>query len=175
MQIQITACTQTDCQMLTEIAMSAKAFWGYSEAFMDAVFIELSVTPTKLASPSSMYFKATLEDQLCGFYCIELHDQNSAELDALFVSPDWIGRGIGKQLFQHACELLGSRNITRLFVQSDPNALGFYQKTGCRLLAEKSSGSIPGRMLPWLVYEMTRNKPAMQDYSIESTNNSVLK
>ena len=49
-------------------------------------------------------------------------------LEMLFVSPDYRGRGIGKQLLQHGIEGYG---VTELTVnEQNPQAIGFYEHMG---------------------------------------------
>ena len=52
------------------------------------------------------------------------------------MSAEHIGRGVGKQLFQHA--LIRSRESRYKIIQleSDPNARGFYEKMGMRKISE---------------------------------------
>ena len=48
------------------------------------------------------------------------------------------------QLEAHAREA----GAERIVLDSDPHAVGFYERMGCRVIGEAPSGSIPGRMLP---------------------------
>jgi len=50
------------------------------------------------------------------------------KLEALFVHPDWIGRGIGRRLVRHAID---ERAVTTVDVnEQNPRALGFYRQMG---------------------------------------------
>ena len=49
-------------------------------------------------------------------------------LEMLFVSPDYRGRGIGKQLLQHGIEGYGVTEFT--VNEQNPQAIGFYEHMG---------------------------------------------
>jgi hypothetical protein len=53
--------------------------------------------------------------------------------------------------------LVKARNGSQLRVQSDPHAESFHLRMGCRKVGELESSSIPGRMLPLLVYDIESN------------------
>ncbi len=71
----------------------------------------------------------------------------SVSLAFLFVSPKFIQQGFGKQLIAHAIDYSRRNKYDLLKVLSDPNAVGFYKKYGCKVISQKQS-SIPGRFLP---------------------------
>ena len=82
---------------------------------------------------------------------------NIVELEALFVEPNCIGSGlrIGSKLFQHAIDYSrDTLSAQTMIVQSDPYAEEFYIKQGCVHVGTKESGSIPGRYLPLLHYQI---------------------
>ncbi|MCB1417324.1 MAG: GNAT family N-acetyltransferase, partial [Nitratireductor sp.] len=77
-------------------------------------------------------------------------DGDTADLKALFVDPQFIGKGIGGALWRDVLENVENAGVARLLCQSDPNAESFYLKMGMTRIGETPSGSIPGRMLPLL-------------------------
>jgi GNAT superfamily N-acetyltransferase len=139
-----------DVARLTEIAIAAKAHWGYSAAFMAACRAELTVSVADLAALSV----AVLEtDRPIGFYALEWRSDGTAELDALFVEPAFIGQGFGRLLISAAAAAARARGVETLVIQADPNAAAFYEAIGARRVGERESASIPGRQLP--LYEWT--------------------
>jgi hypothetical protein len=54
-------------------------------------------------------------------------------------------------LWAHLEDAARAAGATRLEVDSDPHAEGFYRAMGMHRAGEAPSGSIPGRMLPHLV------------------------
>ena len=141
-----------DAAVLTALALRSKAYWGYPADFMSACEVELRVTAEKINSPRMAYYVAMHGDNAAGFAALEFVSGPTAELEALFIEPDLIGRGFGRELMQFAIRVAESQGIKRLLIQSDPRAEDFYLAAGARPVGERESGSIPGRMLP--LYEL---------------------
>jgi GNAT superfamily N-acetyltransferase len=79
------------------------------------------------------------------------NDENTYELDHLWVLPEYIGQGIGKQLFNHAIERCKILNISILKIESDPNAQAFYEKMGAKKIGESHSDLFSeNRVLPMM-------------------------
>ncbi len=131
---------------LTQIVLSAKAYWGYPEHWMEIWTPQLTFTPKYFEENES--WVAEDENKQIGFYTLQ--DKNEiAWLDNLWVLPEFIGKGIGKQLFLHALELASQRGYKILQLEADPNARGFYEKMGMVKIGERQS-EVDGqpRMLP---------------------------
>lgn len=141
-----------DARQLTELALAAKRYWGYSEAFMQSCAAELHQTPEKIKDPRFTYRVALFEQSIVGFFCIEAMSDDEAELEALFLSPRYIGMGFGRECWQALLLLASHQRITRLSIASDPNALPFYLKMGAKEIGEIPSESIQNRVLPQLEY-----------------------
>ncbi len=139
----------TEAGPLSELALRSKGHWGYDEAFLAACAAELTLRPEDLA-PQRVTV-GEIDGRLVGFYAIA-GSAPDAELAALFVEPDLIGRGCGKALWNHAVDTARTEGIERLTIAADPGALPFYQAMGAAVVGSAPSGSVPGRRLPLLVY-----------------------
>lgn len=143
-----------DAQKLSELALRSKAVWGYSEEFLEACRAELRVAPTDISHADwpciVAISKNPLEQRLIGFYLLRTTSALVAELDALFVEPGSLGQGMGRRLLEHALNVLRVHRFKSLEIQSDPGAVGFYERMGAHLEGERPSGSIIGRSLPFL-------------------------
>lgn len=127
--------------------MASKAVWGYSREFLQACRAELSVTPEELNGLDAHYFVAEDGEGLAGYYAL-VQAEEGLELDALFIAPDRLRRGLGKALLRHAEATalgLGARSI---IIQGDPHAEGFYLSAGAARIGERPSASVSGRNLP---------------------------
>lgn len=113
---------------------------------------ELKVTPTAIKSAQNRYFVAEQDEDILGFACLIIEAGQQSELEALFVDPQYMRRGIGLALWHAVIEFAVQTGIKRIEIQSDPHALPFYEAVGCQLIGEKVSQSIPERSLPLLEY-----------------------
>lgn len=136
---------------INRLILRSKAVWGYDAAFMEACKEELAITPDLLRDHHFMV--AVDGDALVGVAEVSLHDQ-TAHLDKLFVDPNRLRSGAGRQLFAWARDKARDENATCLLVEADPGAEGFYCAMGAKRVGEVPSGSIPGRMLPHLKLQL---------------------
>ena len=140
-----------DAGRVSALALRSKGHWGYSAEFLEACRAELTYSEADCLSGD--LYVAEQDAVLAGFYLLRGSGPDG-ELQALFVDPPWIGKGLGGVLIAHALDLARSRGITRVSVDSDPGAEPFYLHHGARRVGEVASGSIPGRVLPQLVFEI---------------------
>jgi N-acetylglutamate synthase-like GNAT family acetyltransferase len=137
-----------EADRLSALAFRAKGHWGYSEAFMRACRAELTYPPELVGAGG---FQVIEEDgEVRGFYALCKVSPTAMELDALFVDPAHLGRGLGIGLLAHARATASAAGMERLVIQADPNAAAFYLRAGAERIGERESDSIPGRMLPLL-------------------------
>jgi N-acetylglutamate synthase-like GNAT family acetyltransferase len=131
---------------ITHVALRSKAHWGYDEAFMRACTHELTMTAEKLAVQPT-YVRED-EGIIVGYYALgPLHD-GRMELTDLFVDPVHIGRGLGRELLDHAKRVARALGARTLEITSDPNAASFYVRAGANRIGERPSSCIPDRTLP---------------------------
>ena len=139
---------------LSALAMRSKAYWGYSEEFMDDCRDELTVTPEEIRSDVFYFVVAKRDDEIVGFYGVEGLSVLQFELEALFVDPLHIGTGVGRMLITHAKHYVAASGGKTLMIQSDPHAERFYRMAGAQRLGRQESASIPGRFLPMLAIDI---------------------
>lgn len=135
----------SDAETLTEIAMSSKAYWGYTDEQVESWREDLTITPQMFEDWN--IYKYLVDGQIAGFYILNRANIRTSFLEFLFISPNYIKQGIGDQLLKHAIEYCKEGSSAILNVLSDPNAQSFYAKYGFEVIAEIES-SIPGRTLP---------------------------
>lgn len=151
MNVRIRLAYHTDSEILSHVALSAKAHWDYPERWMEIWKPQLTFAPEYFEENESWVAEA--DEISIGFYTLQ--DKNgNAWIENLWVLPECIGQGIGKQLFLHAVELIRQRGYKTLHLEADPNAVGFYEKMGMYKIGERQS-EIEGqpRCLP--IMEMT--------------------
>lgn len=129
--IQIEAARPEDAARLSEIAFAAKRHSGYPDRWMEIWRGELTITPEFVASHET--YSAVIDGQAIAFYALGRKDDRLQLLN-LWVLPEWIGRGIGRALFEHAVERATTLGFREIEIESDPNAEGFYLRMGARRL-----------------------------------------
>lgn len=138
--------------MLTRIAFAAKRHWRYPEAWIRQWKESLTITP-EFVRDSEVY-AAVVGEETVAFYALT-GTGHKLELEHLWVSPPWIGSGVGRLLFEHAARKAASRGANTLEIEADPNAEGFYLRMGARRIGENVY-EIEGekRVLPLMALEL---------------------
>ncbi len=138
---------------LTQIAHDAKRHWGYPENWIEHWQEDLTISSDFISN--NQVYVAESEAEIIGFYSLVARDQR-AELEHLWVAPEHIGTGVGKELFIHAMQTAAGDDVSEVEISADPNAESFYTRMGARRIGEDSS-EIDGqkRVLPRLIVNTT--------------------
>ena len=150
--ISIRRVNPKEADTLTHIALSAKRHWGYPERWMEIWTPQLTF--------SSHYFEeneswaAEIDNNPVGFYTLQ-DRAGVAWIENLWVLPEYIGQGIGKELFLDATSRARQMGYKTLQLEADPNAVGFYGKMGMRKIGERRS-EVDGqpRVLPMMEIDL---------------------
>jgi len=144
--MRIRAARGEEAGVLTELALRSKAHWGYDDVFMEMCREELTVQAAEVERQRTVV--AEREGRVVGFATLEGEPPGVGELGGLFVDPAAIGQGVGRLLFEHTLATARELGFTRLTLDADPNAEGFYRVMGASRVGMAPSGSIPGREVP---------------------------
>jgi N-acetylglutamate synthase-like GNAT family acetyltransferase len=147
MTCEIRPARPADAARLTAIAFAAKRHWGYPESWIQRWRVSLTISPEYIAANTC--FVALRLGEIIGFSALRFDAERMPWVDHVWVLPSTIGSGIGRQLFA-ACEAEARRTgATRLRVEADPNAEGFYRRMGARTI-ERRPAAMDGteRFLP---------------------------
>jgi GNAT superfamily N-acetyltransferase len=142
-EITILRAEPRDAEALSRVTMASKAHWGYPTDWLEKWAGDLQLTPNYIEE--HLVYKAVIAELKAGYYSLIPWD-NLAWLDNLFIHPNFMGRGVGRALFEHSltqCRVLGK---TRMQWESDPNASDFYDHMGAHRIGEKAADY--GRTLP---------------------------
>ena len=143
--------TLNDHQALSILMKTSKAYWGYSAEQMHLWNEELTITANYI-QVNAMY-KTTQNGQIAGFYAYRKLTTMLVKLDSLFVSPDFIGSGVGRLLMTHFLQQARSDGFQKVVLDADPNAEGFYARQGFMVVGQKAT-SIVGRYMPVMEREL---------------------
>jgi ribosomal protein S18 acetylase RimI-like enzyme len=152
MNLQIRHAVSQDATILSQIAFAAKAHWGYPEHWLVIWKPQLTFSPEYFEKNESWVAEA--KGTPIAFYTLQEKD-GYAWIENLWVSPEFIGQGVGKTLFLHAAALSRQRGYKTLQLEADPNAVGFYEKMGMYKIGERRS-QVEGqlRLLPIMEIEL---------------------
>lgn len=148
----------SESTLLSQLAFDSKAYWGYSQEFMNACKDELIITQEKLCTKAFSVMVYELEGDFLGFYSLERLNATQLELEALFIQPQCIGKGIGKKLIKHAIDAAKREGVASIKIQGDPNAEKFYLASGAKKVGKLESLSIKGRYLPLFSIDFKNDK-----------------
>ena len=143
-------------ERLREIALAAKAHWGYDENWVRGWAAQGDFSREALTAKPVLV--ADLGGRPIGFAAL-LPAGELCVLDDLWLDPDWIGRGIGTHLFRACVERARDLGAKRLEWEAEPNAVGFYEKLGGRYLRDSPPTEL-NRVIPVMGLDLTPPRPA---------------
>jgi GNAT superfamily N-acetyltransferase len=110
------------------------------------------LTPDRYLSAMRQFeFFVALDDGILGFFILNL---KGAELNAIYLHPDAVGRGVGRRLFGYAESIAQDKSVSGLKLKSTLNAVGFYEACGFRRVRDSVHTNPAGVDLPCV--EMTK-------------------
>ncbi|MCE5201773.1 MAG: GNAT family N-acetyltransferase [Synergistaceae bacterium] len=119
-----------EAEDLSDIAWRSKGYWEYSAEMMSEFRDFLTLSEEFLENNPCYLAENEETDEKLGFYCLEMRDDGRWWLRHLWVVPEYIGTGIGGELFLHACEMAETVGAEELYILSDPNGEEFYHHMG---------------------------------------------
>jgi GNAT superfamily N-acetyltransferase len=132
----IRTASAVESETLTEIALNAKRHWGYPEHWIKHWEDDLTISPDFI--DNNHVYVVEEDGEIRGFYALCVANEK-AELEHMWVSPQYIGTGIGKELFLDAMERAAQMNVSEVELSADPNAAGFYERMGAERIGEVDS------------------------------------
>jgi GNAT superfamily N-acetyltransferase len=147
--IEIIQAQPEEADRLKQIAITSKSYWSYSnQAILDWANTPI-ITPEEISA--DMVYLARVDSTVVGWYRLKIL-LPAVTLEDLWVLPDYIGRGIGRKLFEHAVGIAKRSGGQYLELEADPNAEPFYTRMGCKKVGESISEW--GRIIPCMRYDL---------------------
>ena len=140
-----------DRDVLAALAFRSKAHWGYDDAFMERSRGVLTPSEDYLAN-DPVYVAEDGDGNAVGFYGF-VREGDELWLNDLWLEPAAIRNGAGRVLFAHAVATARASGEPAFFIESDPNAEGFYLAMGAARTGQRVA-AVTGRVLPVLRYEL---------------------
>lgn len=143
-----------DLVSVSALGIHSKASWGYTSEEMAVFTAELTLSQELLADSITAKV-AMVDEEIAGYYTLRKHEDSGIELDYMFVAPEHFHRGIGTKLMIDAMAEARDWKARELTLIADPNAVGFYEKFGAKIIGRHVS-SIPNRRIPIMSIELAR-------------------
>lgn len=137
---------------LREIARAAKGYWGYDPDRVSQWAATLDLSAAGLRQKE--FHVAEVDGRIVGWSALILKE-DVCWLDDLWIEPQWIGKGTGGRLFEHAVERGRQLGARRMEWEAERHALGFYEKMGGRYLRDSEPG-VWGRVNPIMGVDLGR-------------------
>lgn len=126
-RVLVRAGTEGDFARLREIAVEAKGHWGYDRARVEDWAKDGDFEAESLRARE--VYVAEADGAAIGWGALIMRGE-IGWLEDLWVDPPWIGRGVGRLLFEHVAERARGLGARRLEWEAEPNAAGFYRRMG---------------------------------------------
>lgn len=137
--------------ILSELSMRSKAHWGYDAAFMEACREALRAPEEDIEK--YITYVAEEEGRIAGYFMLTT-EECGYYLESMFIDPAYIGKGVGKMLWDKLIAVAREEGISEFLLDADPHAEGFYLHMGAVRTGEHESSTFPGRMLPRMKVEV---------------------
>lgn len=128
---------------------------GYSTALLQLWHNDLTITAAQIVRQPT--YVAVVREVPVAVGMLGAHP-DGIKLVHLWVRPDLIGSGVGRQLFTHLCQIARTGGFSQVYIEADPHAVGFYERMGAVQIG--SVATPHGRSLPLLRYELPPAAPA---------------
>ena len=154
--MQVRRAVAGDAEELSELVQRAKAHWGYARAQLEAWRSSLEVSAESVSAQPT--FVAELDGQVIGFYSL-VPSPEVWELDNLWVLPEFMKKGFGRALLEHALQTAAEGGATSIVADADPNAEPFYLRCGAKRIGAVAApiAGQPNRVRPQLGWAVVRS------------------
>jgi GNAT superfamily N-acetyltransferase len=141
-----------DSELLSATAIASKKTWGYADDLMRLWKPDLEVTAAYILE--NKVVKVFDNETFIGFFALKPIENTAVEIDHLWLTPDSMRRNYGREIFQYIRDYLLSNGYQKAALVAEPNANGFYEKMGGKIIG-KFQSRLSGRFLDIFEYQIT--------------------
>lgn len=123
--------TLEDAEDLSGVAIRSKRHWGYSKEAMELWNQSLTITEDFLKSHTVI--KATLEEEIVGFFALE-EIKPVTRIAQYWIDTPYMKKGYGSAMFKYAQQFLRENEVEKVTLLLDPHGLGFFERRGAKVL-----------------------------------------
>ncbi|MBA5629639.1 GNAT family N-acetyltransferase [Moheibacter lacus] len=122
-----------DIDELSAVAIRSKRHWGYSKEAMELWNQNLTITEDFLNAHTVI--KATLEDEIVGFFALE-EIKPTTRIAQYWIDTPYMRKGYGSVMYDYLRDYLKKRNVEKVTLVLDPNGIAFFEKKGATILSK---------------------------------------
>lgn len=141
-----------DVNQLRLLAHKSEAHWDYNETFM-TIFDQVFNITEQFICKNPVYVLWN-DTNPVAFWGLE-QEEDCLELQYFYVEQSDIGKGYGKQMWNHMINWCEEHNIHSIHFVTSPQAIGFYNKMGATN-DRMTQSVIDGRTIPHFTYKIER-------------------
>ena len=156
LEVRIIAAREESLARINDLIVRSKSYWTWPADYLKKALPLHRIEPSYLRS-NKCFELLDVTDQLAGFVAVAITDAKVV-LDNLWVRPDLIGKGVGRQACEHVFRLAREHDWTELWVIPDAPAEGFYKKMGFSDTGERVPSRVPGGPV-FSVYRIDLSEP----------------
>lgn len=120
-----------DLEHLNQLICDSRQYNGYDKK-NNAYFIEKFGLTTDYIN-NQFVFVYEAEDHIIAMFGLSFIDK--LKLDYFFISPDFIGTGLGRKIWNDVCNFIKTKNWSQFEFVSNPFAVPFYRHMGAEIIA----------------------------------------
>ncbi len=140
-QIKIVRAREENLASINALIARSKSHWDWPEDYLREALPVLRLTPDTLRGKHCFEVLAA-HGELVAFVSVK-ESPEKVLLDDLWVVPEVIGHGVGRQACEHVFQLARQRGWRELWVLPDPYSEGFYVKVGFSDTGERVPSRVP--------------------------------
>ncbi len=125
--------TIDDVEELSAVAIRSKRHWGYSKEAMELWNQNLTITEDFIQTHTVI--KATLEDEIVGFFALE-EIKPTTRIAQYWIDTPYMRKGYGSVMYDYLKNYLKSKNVEKVTLVMDPNGLAFFERKGAKILSK---------------------------------------
>lgn len=125
--------TTDDVEELSAVAIRSKRHWGYSKEAMELWNQNLTITEDFVQTHTVI--KATLEDEIVGFFALE-EIKPTTRIAQYWIDTPYMRKGYGSVMYDYLRNYLKSKNVEKVTLVMDPNGLAFFERKGAKILSK---------------------------------------
>ena len=148
--IKFVRATPEDVECLRALAHKSESHWGYDKNFMDIFDNKFNITREfVLTNPVYVLLENLIPVAFWGLR----YDSEMWELEYFYVSEQDLGKGYGRQMWNHMTNWCKEQKIGKIHFVTGYQAIGFYKKMGA-IQDGVSKSTIDERDIPHFIYEL---------------------